>query len=374
MQSAVDAAFGKIAGAKVTVTQASGVLDLSFGGSLAGHSMERVSLAAVNSTSTGTTGTGSFVVGNTAANVANLKAAYATMLGTSADNIGVRYDAAYVGGERYVVSFIGTLDKQDIPDKTFSYNAGQFKYSLVQGGAAPVNEVQRVFIDRDSATSGSVQLALTQGASTYSTGTIAFGATAAELAAQLNTALGSAGSVTVSLDAQGAYLVQFGGGLAGKDVASLKVAQLGVASAAPSGNFTVSLAGAMSAPVAYSANSATLAANIQTALEGLAGIGAGNVTVTVDAGRSVGDRVAFQLAFASALAHVDVADITAHFGDLDLALVKPSNLTQGRAVAGEVQRVVIDTTAAEASFTLAWGGQSTAAIASDATADICILT
>ena len=352
-----------------------GEYNLSFGGSLSGKDVDLVQIKPnVEPSTASVTGTGNFVVGNTAQNKLNLQNAYATMLGTSASNISVAYDASYVGGERYTVSFVGALNNTDIADKTFRYNSGEFEYRLVQDGAAPVAEVQRVFVDASDAT-GDFTLQLSYGGNTYKTAGIDFAATATQVQSALNAALGglSGASVTVSTDAQGAYLVKFGGSLLGKDVSDLKVGRISVDPEVPSGNFTIELDGQMSGAIAYSADSATMAGNIQTALEAMSGIGAGNVAVTYDEADSGGSQAAFKIAFKGDLAHRNVSDITAHFGDLELAQVSPYRITDGRASSGEEQSIRIDTEARDVSFTLSLshGGSvyTTESIALDATKD-----
>jgi hypothetical protein len=138
VQSALSAAVKTLSGAQLKVTHwvANNEYSVSFGGTLAGQEIELLAITPRSApvATAGASGTGQFVVGNTAQNVTNLRNAYAAMLGTSATNISVKYDASYSAGERYVVSFVGALKFTDIADKTFRYS-GAFDYQLNQSGA-----------------------------------------------------------------------------------------------------------------------------------------------------------------------------------------------------------------------------------------------
>ena len=358
VQAAVTTAFGRISGAQVMVDawSANNDYQLRFGGSLAGIDISPVTVTPTveQVSATGASATGTFVVGNPAQNVANLKAAYAAMLGTSPANISVQHDATSTAGERYQVSFVGALSNIDVADKTFRYTAGQFHYKLVQSGQAPVAEEQRVFVD-NSGQAGSFKLSLVQAGTTYTTTAMAFGATAAQVQSALNTALAGLGGAQVQVTGTPAagYLVTFKGSLLGVNVANLKLTELKVAPEVASGSFTIELDGQMSGAIAYSANATTMAANIQTALQAMTKIGAGNVVVTVDAANSKGAVASYLLSFQGALAGKNVADITAHFGSLNLGEVSPIRVTEGRAAGGQEQAVVFDTVASDAGFTLA---------------------
>jgi hypothetical protein len=128
IQAAVDAGFGAIAGARFTVTLGQAgtdqedTLKLAVGGSLAGSNLNLVTVQVPGAQASGTPVTRSFVVGNSAANIANLKSAYAQLLDghdgvavTDAD-IDVHYSRTSAG-ERYVVSFVGKLAGTDIDPK-----------------------------------------------------------------------------------------------------------------------------------------------------------------------------------------------------------------------------------------------------------------
>ncbi|MGI9133886.1 MAG: hypothetical protein ACR2I0_08090, partial [Rhodoferax sp.] len=88
----------------------------------------------------------------------------------------------------------------------------------VKGGY--VDEVQTFSLA--GATGGSYTLGLLVGSTTYSSGVLAYNATASTIQSQLNVALGSAGSVSVKDGAvSGSFAVTFTGALAGQDTAAL---------------------------------------------------------------------------------------------------------------------------------------------------------
>ena len=104
-------------------------------------------------------GSGAYQVNNTAANVASMRQAYATLLNTSIANIKVERDFSVSGGERYRISFIGALDKTNIRDGMIAFNTS-LDYDLVQDGVAAVAEIQEIKVDRAASTAGSFRLAL----------------------------------------------------------------------------------------------------------------------------------------------------------------------------------------------------------------------
>ncbi|MCX7258156.1 MAG: hypothetical protein NTZ64_15960, partial [Polaromonas sp.] len=260
VQAAVTAAFGAIAGAqaKISTWTSNARYRITFAGTLAGVELDQLVItpAVASSVSTGVTGTGKFVVGNTAQNALNLRNAYAVMLGTSTANISVQYDASFTGGERYKISFIGALNFTDVADKTFRYS-GQFDYRLDQSGAAAIAEVQTIKVD-NSGQRGTFSLSLTQGGKLYTTAAIAFGSTAAVVQSALTAALAGLSGASVSVTGTGGlYQVSFGGSLLGVNVAPLQLAKLSPAPETAGGSFTIELDGKMSGAIAYSANTAS---------------------------------------------------------------------------------------------------------------------
>jgi len=377
IQSAVNAAFGQIAGAQFTVSKTGANLAISASGSLSGQNLNLINLQAVGAVASGSSITKSFVVGNTTQNAANLKAAFAELLNTDAANISVSYDSSYRAGQRYVVSFVGALSGVDIADKGISVTGTSVAYKLLSDGVAGQAEIQTITVDRDASTLGVFRLSLTHGGKTYTTADIALGASLDSVQAALRAA--TVGSTTEALSSLGlilvdgtvdAYTVRFAGALAGTNVAELKLAALSVDAEMPSGNFQISYVDAngtrqYSGAIAYDSNSTTLKNNIQGALDTL--FGAGKVTVSIDAAQSAERKDVFVLNFTGSLAYVDVADITTHYAsstdtnrNLSLAVVKPINLAQGQAKTGELQTLTIDSVASDVAFTLSLshGGQS----------------
>jgi len=208
---------------------------------------------------------------------------------------------------------------------------------------------------------------------TFTTGDIAFGADAATVQAALLAAsngsqlLSSQGTVSVTKSGDN-YDVAFGGGFAGRDLKNLQV-QLAVDSAEPSGSFTIEYDGNTSAAIAYSSNTATMAARIQAALEALGGIGAGNVAVSYDASASDDLNASYRVTFQGSLANRDIADFSTHFGSLDGATATPYEVRKGQAAVAEEQTLAITTSAPSATFTLTFGGDTTAAIDTGASSD-----
>jgi hypothetical protein len=290
-------------------------------------------------------------------NKAAIRNAIAALFGVTS-GITVGFDANYKGGHRYDITFSGTLASQDIGDITITESlSGDILPLNKRQGSVATGETQRVTIASSTAT-GTFQLSLnylTLG--TFTTGDIAFGADAATVQAALlaasngSQALASQGAITVTKNGE-SYDIAFGGGFAGRDLKNLQVA-LAVDSAAPGGSFTIEYAGQTTAAIAYSADGATMAANIQAALEALAGIGAGNVLVSVDAAASDATHESFSVAFQGALADQDIANFTTHFGNLVNATASPFEVRAGHAVVAEEQQVVVTTTARAASYTLA---------------------
>jgi hypothetical protein len=159
---------------------------------LAGQSLNLLALQVQGQAAPAQKGSGSYVASSVtnsvALNISALRQAYADLLQTSTANISVVHDASYPSGQRYVVSFVGALDKTDIAGKAITFSSTAFKYSLVQNGASPVLEVQRIAVDRAASTSGQFALSLTHAGKTYTSASIALGASAATAQAALRAA------------------------------------------------------------------------------------------------------------------------------------------------------------------------------------------
>ena len=312
----------------------------------------------------GTVATVRFVQNDVTNNAANIKAGMATLLGVPANTsaITVAFDSGYTGGgHRYTISFSGSLAKTDIADLVVSESmTGDVLPLNRTQGAAATNEVQRLVLDTTS--SGTFKLSLKQGATTYTTSDLALGASAADVASALNTALGAVGTVSVTTDGAHAYRVSFGGSLAGVDVAMLQ-AQVTLAPLAPSGSFTIGYNGQNTGNIAYSATQATQAANIKAALVSAFSWSANDIAVVYDNTRSTASASHFTLSFSGALAGVDVANLSTNSSGLTLATATPYNLTQGHAAVAEVQSIAFTTNAQDGSFALTHQGQTTASLA-----------
>ncbi|MEI7785530.1 MAG: hypothetical protein WCK08_14170, partial [Betaproteobacteria bacterium] len=377
IQAAVNAAFGQISGAAITVTlgqvgtASQDTFLLAMGGSLAGQNLNGVALQADRAGATGSSVSRNFVVGNSAANIANLKSAYAALLNghqgiaVTAADIDVAYSRSSAG-ERYVVSFVGALAGVDIDPKGIGIASTELDYTLLTNGAPAVAEVQRLSLDRAADTQGTFVLSFSHAGQTYVSQKIAFGASAAQVQTALRAAtagtatLGSLATVTVTADGTDAYQVRFGGALTGVNVASVVVSAISVDAQLPVGSFQISVevdgVRSYSPAISYSADPAQLRANLQAGMNAL--FGAGQVTVATQSGANAREA-GFTLTFGGSLAFTDVANIRSHFGsasdvarNLSLAVVTPTNLTQGQVRTGEVQRVVIASAQPQVDYTL----------------------
>lgn len=123
------------------------------------------------------------------------------------------------------------------------------------------------------------------------------------------------------------------------------------------GSFTLTYAGQTSGDIAYNASAST----VDTALEALSNIGAGDVTCT--GGPLPGSTV--DIEFTGSLAATNVSQITANDTKLK---TKITTTTQGNAVQNEIQRISASPAPTGGTFTLTYDGQTTSAIAYNATA------
>ena len=145
-------------------------------------------------------------------------------------------------GERYVVSFVGALAGVDINPKGIGIASTQLDYALLTNGAPAVAEVQRLSLDRAADTQGTFVLSFSHAGQTYTSGSIAFGASAATVQTALRAAtagtatLGNLGTVSVTSGGADAYLVRFGGALTGANVAAVVVSAISVDAELPEGS------------------------------------------------------------------------------------------------------------------------------------------
>src|SRR5215471_14292776 len=330
IQSALNA-LATIGGAGGSVTVAAGLI--TFGGTLAGTNVAAITLAAGALTSGVTVLTESD--GDPVALVNDVQSvdvsgggggAYTLTLG-AATSAAIAYNAAAAAVQSavqamstvgsgnatvtgayplYRVEFTGALANTDVAQMTA--NTGSLTatgtVSVVIDGAAggPVNEVQTLTV---SATTNGGTYTLTFGGAT--TSALAWNAPAATVQTALQ-GLSSIGAGNVTVAGANPYTLTFAGTLAATNVA-LVAADSSLLTApgqsevqtvhidADAGTFRLSLDGVnYTAAQAYNVSAATL----QTALEGLAAIGAGNVLVELAYPN-------YRLTFQGALALQDVA-------------------------------------------------------------------
>ncbi|PIY56564.1 MAG: hypothetical protein COZ00_03575, partial [Zetaproteobacteria bacterium CG_4_10_14_0_8_um_filter_49_80] len=286
-------------------------------------------------------------------------------------NVYVTFDQmSTVSNQRYFVTFTGGLAKQNVSAivATATTLPSTVTATPFQTGAAGHGQIQNVTIN--TAATGTFQLTLNHQGLTYTTAALAFTATAAQVQTALNTALtGLAGaSVTVAAGTTG-WDITFGGTVS-KQTMELLTVQTRADTAVAGGTFTLGFGAATTAAINYAVGSTAQAALIQTALEGLAGIGVGNVQVSYDANSTKVDQF-YKVSFIGALAGQDVQQITVNGAALSFATATTSTQTQGVAGGGEVQKVVLNSASDTGTFTLSLlhlgTTYSTAAIAFDAT-------
>jgi hypothetical protein len=217
----------------------------------------------------------------------------------------------------------------------------------------PVDDPSKVYVVATPASnsSQSVTLGTTQTGDTFSltlgadtTAPIAVGATAAAVQAALVAAIG-AGNCTVSGSAGGPYTVTFTGALARQDIELMVGGGIGLnneqtitlSGGVAGDQLVLTLSGQATAALPYNAT----AAQVQSALEALAAVGAGNVTVT-GSGPWVCE-------FIGSLTETAVPAITGVCGQ------------------NEQQSVSLDPSVTGGTFTLSFGGETTTAIAYNAT-------
>ncbi|MFM8557243.1 MAG: hypothetical protein ACKODG_13870, partial [Betaproteobacteria bacterium] len=296
--------------------------------------------------------------------IGQLKNAYAALLKGYTDNqprpeaILVSEDKTYTGtGHRYLVEFVGALAGKDIPAIGMRSESKTFSNVRLQQGAAAQSEQQKLSIDTKGA-KGSFALSLTVGTRTFTTTGIEFGANAATIRYALNTALGSAGSVEVGSSGAGVYLITFGGALASVDVNLLSVS-INSSQPVPAGTLTLSYGGQTTAPISFDRDGATLARRVQTALDGLSSIGAGNVRVGYNAQQSSGAQLGLDLQFTGSLAQKDVAAIAVNGAGLTNAAAAIRTVTPGVNAVAQKQWVGAGPEAIDKGFRLAltWQGK-----------------
>lgn len=242
-------------------------------------------------------------------------------------------------------------------------------------GAAGINDVQTVTLTGANA---GTTFTLTFGGQT--TATIATNATASAVQSALQ-ALSSVGSgnATVSGSAGGPYTVTFTGALGGAPQTLMTAAGQGVnaqqsvtiGGSPTGGTFTLTFGGQTTSAIAYNASAST----VQTALQALSTIGAGNATVTGAAGGpwtvtftgTLGNAAQTLMTASGASltpsGSVTVANVTT--GSTP-PTVTPVHTTTGVLPINAVQSITVTGTAG--TFTLTYGGQTSSPIAYNASA------
>lgn len=249
---------------------------------------------------------------------------------------------------------------------------------------AGTNEVQTIEIDDD--VSGGT-FTLTFGG--YTTGAIAYNASAAVVEAALE-ALNSTGLGTCTVTGSSPkWTVTFTGNLAAQDVGMIsgngssltggqtddvnvtettagvdgvnEVQAITKNGTVTSGTFTITFGGDTTPAIAYDATAAVIELNLET----LDSIPQGECTV---AGGPI-SSTPVSLTFSGSLGKTDLAQITVDSGSLvGGGTYDPSTTTPGVAEVTEVQTISINDSVSGGTFTLTWGGNTTAPILYNATA------
>ncbi|MCX6936840.1 MAG: hypothetical protein NTU80_02925, partial [Verrucomicrobia bacterium] len=137
--------------------------------------------------------------------------------GIGPNNVTVTFDSAStIRRQRYVITFKGALAGQNVSALTANdtlFRGGSVELVTVTQGSAAASETQTVSIT--SAVAATFTLSLTRSGTTYTTSALSTSANAAAVQAALNTALGSAGTTTVTSSSVGIWIVGFGGALTG---------------------------------------------------------------------------------------------------------------------------------------------------------------
>ena len=136
-----------------------------------------------------------------------------------------------------------------------------------------------------------------------------------------------------------------------------EVQRITIAGTPAQGTFTLTYAGQTTAGIAYNATAAV----VDAALEALSNIGAGDVTCS--GGPLPGTAV--DVTFTGTLAATDVAAMTADANKLTTSI---TTTTGGSPAVSEIQRISTSPAPTGGTFTLSFGGNTTSAIAYDATA------
>ncbi|MFY8058698.1 MAG: hypothetical protein ACOVRM_13205, partial [Planctomycetaceae bacterium] len=365
----MNTAISGLGSAAVTRSGTAGAttLTITFGGGLAGKNLDPVTVT--TSTVTPTAG-GSFTLtygGQTTrpVNLVTGMSVQATLMqlelqrlsNIGSGNVDVTWDSTSSAQQpRFRVALKGAL--ASTVASTFSVQGSglsnaSITTSALTTGKAVVSETQRIVMNVGTET-GTFKLVVPVGSAVYQTTALAFDASASVIQTALNAALAAvSGTTTVTAATSSGQLtldLTFGGALVGVDLGPVRVlTQANVPGA--SGAFTLSYDGETTGSITLASDAAAQAAGIQAALESLAKIGIGNVSVSVDTtAPASGSR--YRVDFTGDLANTDDPQISADYPDVSGAAISAGTITAGKAGDGETQRIRILTTGNESTFTL----------------------
>lgn len=315
-----------------TAAAAAGTFTLSYGGQTTGTLAYNASTASVQSALRG---------------LSSINGAYVTVTGSPGD---------------YTLTFTSNLGSQPLPQTTIDNSALTYT-ATTTAGVANVNEVQTIKLACPSG--GTFTLTF----SSQTTSTLAYNASTATVQSALQ-ALSSINGANVNVTGTpGNYTLTFVGTLAGTNVTQATLTNTGLTYTATTtigdgthnavqsliytataGTYTLTFGGDTTGSLSYNASTST----VQSALQGLASIGSGNLLVTGTAGSYV-------LSFVGTLGDAPQALITLTGNALTAAATTTDGVTPVNAVQS------VDFTATAGTFTLAFNGSTTVAIPYNAT-------
>lgn len=356
---------------------------------------------------TGGTFTLTYAGQTTAAIAYNANAATFELAFEALSSVGAGNGTTTGSAGAWVVEFTGALAATNVPlitgNGTNLTGAGSVTISTTtQGGGSLTNEIQDFFLP--TAGAGPYRMLLYNASATACyTGGFYPASSVSEVQGLVNSALGAGNAVVSSATAASGYVgfrVEFTGSCGGVNIATggvqvyyvydgtwgatsdalvdtATVVQEGGGAAvnevqrivvytATGGNFTLTFQGQTTGAITYSATAATLATNIQTALEALSNIGVGEATVAASTATAVSQ--AFTVTFSGALAGMDLEQMTANAAGLTGGSVLVTTTTAAVAAVNEVQSISLPNNPSAGTFTISFGGYTTTAIAYDASA------
>ena len=322
---------------------------------------------------------------------ANIQTALEGLSKVGTGNVAVTWDAVR---QRYDIKFLGTLAARNHPQITVTVSDKFDGINPVVTETTPgidaVSEVQK--LNLGSAAGGSFKLTFDG----ETTGEIIVEANPDDTATNIQTALESlsnigVGNVSVDANGDGTFSITFDETLGNADLlvidqsnltdgtggavsdatveettpgvdADSEVQELNLGGATK-GTFTLTLGTDTTNSISVDADAVITAQNIQTALESLSNIGVGNVSVVAN-----GDGT-FSVTFNKNLGNIELLKIAPGFTGGEAQITTITEGQEHTAVIPQNEIQTLDLTAANAgTFTLSYGGYTTAAIAYNATA------